>query len=253
MGRTYEALERAEKEYEKNSKAKVEQAFIPREPIPKKTKPSIITSHRNGGEAYEGLKVNLMARYPDKSIRSIVLCSTDHGDGATTTATHLAAALAKDGQLKVLLVDVNLRTPGLHNRYHIDHAPGFSDYICSTKDITTPAFSFTRKNLCVMPSGTNTSSPIDLFGTDRFDQFLREMRDRFDYVILDAPPVPSFSESRLICPKVDGVILVIESGKTRRQVALKAKREMEEAGAKILGIVINKRKYYVPEWIYKRI
>jgi len=131
-----------------------------------------MTTHHNDGEVYEGLKVNLMARYPAKSIRSIVFCSTTHADGATTTATNFAAALAKDATLKVLLVDVNLRTPGLHDRYHIDHSPGFSDYICSPSDLTTPVFSFKLKNLCILPSGTNISSPISLFETTRFDQFL---------------------------------------------------------------------------------
>jgi protein-tyrosine kinase len=253
MGRTHEALERAEKEYERNFKVKVELPSIPNEFTQEGTTPPRITSQPNGGEVYEGLKVNLMARYPNKSLKSMVFCGTTHGDGATTTATNFAAVLAKDSQLKVLLVDVNLRTPGLHDWYQIDIAPGLSDYISTNNNPTCPTFTFKRKNFCILPSGSTKSSPIGLFDSTRFDQFLQEMREKFDYVILDAPPVPRFSESRVICPKVDGVILIVGSGKTRRQVAFKAKKELEDAGAKILGIIMNRRKYYVPAWIYKRI
>ena len=64
---------------------------------------------------------------------------------------------------------------------------------------------------------------------------------------------PAFRKHRVLCTKVDGVVLVIEAGKTREQVAVRAKKELEEAGGKVLGVVLNKRKYHIPEWIYKRL
>ncbi len=76
---------------------------------------------------------------------------------------------------------------------------------------------------------------------------------KYDYVILDGPSVPGSSDVRVICNKVDGVVLVLEAGKTRKQVAVRAKQELEEAGGKLLGVVLNKRKFYIPEWIYKRL
>jgi Mrp family chromosome partitioning ATPase len=79
------------------------------------------------------------------------------------------------------------------------------------------------------------------------------MRESFDYLILDAPPVTIFSETQVISSKVDGVILILESGKTRRQVAQKAKKEIEAAGGNFLGVVLNKRKFYIPKWLYKRL
>ena len=86
-----------------------------------------------------------------------------------------------------------------------------------------------------------------------FDLFLKTMGEKFDYIILDAPPVPKFSECWVLCTKVDGVILVLEAGKTRRQVALRAKKALEEAGGRLLGVVLNKRKYYIPQAIYNRL
>jgi Mrp family chromosome partitioning ATPase len=79
------------------------------------------------------------------------------------------------------------------------------------------------------------------------------VQQRFDYTILDSAPITTFAESQAICSRVDGVLLVIETGKTRRQVAIRAKKELEEAGGRLLGVVLNKRRYYIPDWIYKRL
>ncbi len=79
------------------------------------------------------------------------------------------------------------------------------------------------------------------------------MRECYDYVVLDAPPVHGFSECLALCTKVDGVVLVIASGKTREHVALSAKKQVEEAGGKLLGVVVNKRRYYIPDCIYRRL
>jgi Mrp family chromosome partitioning ATPase len=94
---------------------------------------------------------------------------------------------------------------------------------------------------------------LGLFESGEFDQFLKTVRKRFDYVILDAPPVPVFSEFRVLCSKVDGIVLVVKSDETRRQVALRAKKEIEAAQGNLIGVVLNKRKYYIPKWIYKRL
>jgi Mrp family chromosome partitioning ATPase len=107
--------------------------------------------------------------------------------------------------------------------------------------------------LFVLATGGNYVGPVGLFESKRFDTFLENVREEFDYVILDSAPLPSFAEARVLCEKVDGVVLVVESGKIRRQVALRAKKELEDAGAQILGVVLNKRKYHIPEWLYKRL
>lgn len=248
MGKTHEALERAEKDYLDVTKT------IP-EPALTRSKGAVPrpVSSRNGKEYYQSLRVNLRNLYADNAIRTILFCSTAHGDGSTTTASNFAATLAKVRQSKVLLVDANFRTPRLHDMCKIDHSPGLSDYIENEDKSVFPMPWKGWTSLYVLPCGSLQSGPLSLFESNRFAKFLEEMREQFDYVILDGPPLPKFSELRVICSKVDGVVLVVKAGETRRQVALRAKKELEDAGAKILGVVINKRKYYIPEWIYKRL
>jgi capsular exopolysaccharide synthesis family protein len=248
MGKTHEAREWAEKEYgeglwgtsPEQQKVRVEQ-------------PPRRASNKAVMERYEDLKTNLFTRHPRKSIKTILFAGTTHGDGSSTTAVNFATTLAKNCQLKVLLVDVNLRTPSLHGVFSIDHVPGLSDLLSSRGEVTFRLKKVGSGNLYVFPCGGNHSGPVGLFESSRFDQFLKTTRESFDYIILDAPPVPAFSEARVICAKVDGVVLVLRSGKTRRQVALKVKKELEEAGGTVLGVVANRKKYYIPEFIYKRL
>ncbi|RZB33528.1 MAG: hypothetical protein SRB2_03957 [Desulfobacteraceae bacterium Eth-SRB2] len=176
-----------------------------------------------------------------------------HGDGTSFTASSFATTLARDCRLKVLLIDANLRFPTLHEVFKIDYNQGLSNLMTQEKEEASFFKKVGRGNLYLLPCGGNHTGALPLFESNRFDQTLKKMRDKFDYVLLDSPPVNDCAESRVIASKVDGVILVIESGKTRSQVAVKAKQELEDAGANILGVILNRRKYHIPEWIYKRL
>ena len=249
MGKTYEALERAIKERE---------GYDDPRPLPKPQKVSEVTSPRRSSlhvamESYEDLKSNLFTRYSKSSLRMILFNGTANGNGSSTTAATFAAMLARDSQVKVLLVDMNLRNPSLHRLFKIYQAPGLSDILTHGGQISFEIEKVGPENLCVLPCGEKYSRGAALFENSSLDHFLRTIRARFDHIILASSPFPKFPESRVICPKVDGVVLVIESGKTRRHVAVKAKKELEEAGGKFLGAVLNMRKYYIPEWIYKRL
>lgn len=247
MGKTHEALERAEKEYG--------QSFLGPQPEAQKTAVDQPRKARTPGnlECYQSLKTNLLGRYPNGAIKAILFAGTTHGDGASTTAINFATTMARDCQLKVLLVDFNFRTPSLHEVFKIDYPFGLTEVLKDGTEMMSKIMRVGPGNLYVLPCGRHRSMPASLFESGQFDAFLKNAREQFEYVIMDAPPVPRFSESRIICAKVDGVVLVVGSGKTRRQVALQAKKEIEDAGGKVLGVVLNRRKHHIPEWIYKRL
>jgi len=252
MGKTHEALLRAEKEYQKNLPqvlAESQKSIIG--DIPKR---KII---QYGPKSYEELKTKIQIQYHEGALKSIMFTGTDHGDGTSTNAIGFASYLAGVHQLKVLLMDVNLRTPCIHKFFDINQTRCLRDiflnlkfddlYVSKSKDIAC-------RNLHVMTC-CNGSIPesVGFFESDRFIDFLHMMHKKFDYIIMDASPVLLFLESKIISPMVDGVVLILKSGKTRRHVALKAKEELEMAGANFLGAVLNKRKYYIPKWIYRKL
>jgi Mrp family chromosome partitioning ATPase len=122
MGKTFEALERAEKEYE--TKAPVI-SIKPRDDTP--GPPPRLESGLRATDCYEELKINLLSRYPEKSIKTILFSGTTHGDGSSTTAINFATTLARNCLLKVLLMEANFRTPSLHDVFHLEPDHGLSD------------------------------------------------------------------------------------------------------------------------------
>ena len=218
-----------------------------------KRHPSTSNTIKSDLECYEDIKTKIVALYPGESIKTIMFAGTHHGGGVTTTAINFAKTLAFDKKLKVLMMDANLRTPRFKEFFNFDHDRGLTELVIYGDINPFKVIKVGQSQLFLLATGGHQIGPVGLFESDSFDAFLQKASSDFDMVILDAAPIPSFAESRVLCKKVDGVVLVLESGKVRRQVAMRAKKELEDAGAKILGVVLNRRKYYIPNWIYKRL
>ena len=207
-------------------------------------------------EQYEVLKAKLWTRYSEKDMKVVLFVGATIGSGATTTASNFAAMLAQDAQAKVLLIDANLREQktGRRGRQRDNDTVSnvnLAGLLAADSSTVYPVPG--PGNLYVLPSGTKCAAPLSLFQSDSFDQFLETVKKRFDHVVIDAPPLTGFPESIVLSRKADGVILVVEAGRTRRRAGLWAKQQIEDAGGKILGVVLNKRKFYIPNWLYRHI
>ncbi len=249
MGKTYEALVRAEKEVKRQSNLDISKkttANLPQVmPHPISVRPS--------ADQYDELKMNLFTRQVHAPLKTLLFTGVGEGCGCSTTAVNFARALAKDKHLRVLLVDVNFRKPSIHRFFKMDPNEGMSELLGGDLDMNSKIRKIDSGNLSVIPSGDRFTEPLGLFGSERINRLFSEINGHFNYLILDGPPVPASSETRILCNKVDGVVLVLEAGKTRRQVAIRAKKQIEESGGEILGTVLNKRKHYIPEWLYRRL
>jgi protein-tyrosine kinase len=248
MSKTREALKKAEKNYRENLEKTT--LDLLKTMVGKGTKPILMQSQYN---QYQEIKTKLVTRFSKESIKTIMFTSTAHGDGSSFTAVSFATTLARYSWINVLLIDANLRSPNLHEIFNIQNRQGLSNLLTQDGDKTIFIKKLGPKGLYLIPCGEKNSDPMSLFESIRFEKALKFMREKFHYVILDSPPVNSYAESTVIASKVDGVIMVLESDKTRQQVAIRAKEEMEKAGANVLGVILNKRKHYIPEWIYQRL
>lgn len=253
MGKIYEALEWAEKEkYSRNSVSK----FIlldDTRPLDGTCPIDNISGFEPDAPQFIDLKSNFLTHYSDGSIKSILFTGISYGDGSSTSAANFAGMLSKDSQSRVLLINANLRTlTTSHKIFRTDHDYDLQKIINSNAQ-TDYLVDIENVKLYVLPSGGKSSDPTALFQSSNFKQFITEMREKFDFIILDGPPLHLFPEGIFLSTKVDGVILVIHSGKTQRWIAVNAKKQIEEAGGNILGVVLNKRMHYIPDWIYKRI
>ena len=246
MAKTHEALLKAQKESKMN--------YL--EPVRKDEK-ALVSAIDKGGligptpEWCKEIKARLNTQYSDEKVKSIIFTGTKRGSGCSRTAVGFAISLSKAYNHRVLLIDANLKNPGIHKFFNSPDTYGLFDVFFNNN---TTIDKRTQERLFVITCNGDHAAEVDgVLGSNRFEKFLSKMRERFDYIILDCPPVTTNPEIRFISSKVDGTILMIESGKTRRYVALKAKQEIEMAGGRFLGTVLNRRKYYIPGWIYRRL
>jgi len=246
MAKTHEALLKAQKESKMN--------YL--EPVRKDEK-ALVSAIDKGGligptpDWCKEIKARLNTQYSDEKIKSIIFTSTKRGSGCSRTAVGFAISLSKAYNHRVLLIDANLKNPGIHKFFNSPDTYGLFDVFFNNN---TTIDKRTRERLFVITCNGDHAAEVDgVLGSNRFEKFLSKMRERFDYIILDGPPVTTNPEIRFISSKVDGTILMIESGKTRRNVALKAKQEIEMAGGRFVGAVLDRRKYDIPGWIYRRL
>ena len=248
MGKTFEALERAEKEFQK-TKNQTAVEFDEKKLLASDHKQSAL----DPSDEWIDLLNKLLSRYSNPPLRTLLFTGTAHGAGVTSTAIKFAKSLAKASDHRVLIIEANLRTPSLQtlfNQRPIKGVPG------SLVDDGLKIFKFKnvgKGNLFAFTFGVNKSNGSDYLETQRFNKLIEVSKKKFDYIIIDAAPIGSCPESQAICSNADGVLMVIESGTTRRQVAQRAIKEVDEAGGKLLGVVLNKRRYYIPGWIYRRL
>jgi capsular exopolysaccharide synthesis family protein len=192
-----------------------------------------------GAEAYRVLRNNLHYANPDVPLRRILVTSAGPGEGKSTTAANLALTMAQ-GERSVLLVEADLRRPSVHTLFRQPSSPGLSSYLVGDALLAAVLLKSAVANLSVVVSGPIPPNPAELLASRRMHEFLDTVSERFDAVILDSPPVLATSDACAIAPHVDGVLLVVDSGRTPQVALRRAKERLEAVRGRIIGAVLNR-------------
>lgn len=189
-------------------------------------------------EQYRLIRNSIHFSSVDKEIKSLVVTSAEPSEGKSTTAANLAVVLAQKGK-KVMLVDTDLRKPTVHYTFSVSNMDGLTSVL--TKDITLEqAVSKTQIScLEILTSGPIPPNPSELLDSKAMEKVIEDLKAQYEYVIFDTPPILAVTDSQIIASKCDGVVLVVASGKTHKDRALKAKELLEKAGSQMLGVVVN--------------
>lgn len=190
-------------------------------------------------EAYRKLRTAILLSRPAGPPRTMLFTSGNSGEGKTATAVNTAISLAQMGA-RVLLIDADLRNPSCHIELHTENGLGLTEFLVSQKDLADLIKPTHTNRLFFISSGSLPPSPADLLGSRKMQAALILLRSFYDYIVIDSPPVLPVSDAEILSPLVDGVILVIDSQQTSYQIARDARRSLESAQAKILGVVLNK-------------
>jgi len=190
-------------------------------------------------EAIRTLRTNIQFCNTDKAVKTICLTSCIPNEGKSSTSINLAVSMARDGK-KVLHIDADMRKPRTYKDVTSKLNVGLSNYLSGMVELEEAISSTNIENLNVMVCGPKPPNPAELLGTERFRQMLADLKDRYDYVIVDTPPLGSMIDAAIIASLTDGTILLIEYNTVDYKKASMVKEQLEKANARILGVVINK-------------
>jgi len=195
--------------------------------------------HSPISEAYRILRTNLEFSSLDKPIRTMVVTSAGPDEGKSTTLANLAVTIAQGGK-KVILADCDLRRPRQHEIFGLDNDAGLTTMVVDDEALENPPLQETGvPNLWLLPSGPLPPNPSELLGSRRMEEIIAVLTQRADMVLFDAPPVIAVIDAVVLGSKVDGVLLVINAGGTKRDHAQRAKAQLEKVNVRVIGAVLN--------------
>ncbi|MBD8069409.1 CpsD/CapB family tyrosine-protein kinase [Bacillus sp. PS06] len=200
-------------------------------------------------EQYRTIRTNIEFSAVDGEMNKILVTSSGPGEGKSTTTNNLAIVFAQQGK-KVLLIDADLRKPTTHYSFRLENHTGLSNVLTNKSTLGQAVRETEQENLYVLTSGPIPPNPAELLGSKMMTHLLEEIGQLFDMVIIDTPPVLAVTDALVLGNKCDGVVLVTSSGKTINEAAVKSKELLDNAQAKIVGVVLNNKKIENTQYYY---
>ncbi len=189
-------------------------------------------------EAFRTLRSNLQFSTLENPVRTLLVTSAGADEGKSTTLCNLAVAVAQAGT-RTVIVDCDLRRPSIHEIFDLANDKGLTSALLDGADGSLPLQETAVPGLRVLTAGPLPPNPADLLGTQRMQKVIDSLAASAELVLFDSPPVSIVTDAAILASKMDGVILVVSAGKTRRETAGRAKAILEKANARVLGVVLN--------------
>lgn len=200
-------------------------------------------------ESYRALRTNIEFSSIDEKLQVLMVSSAGPGEGKSTTITNLAVTFAQS-EKKVVLIDADLRKPTAHHTFSISNRYGLSSIISQQCSLEEGIQVTDIPNLDVITSGSIPPNPAEMMGSKRMTATIEQLRQMYDIVLIDTPPLLAVTDAQIVSTKSDGVILVVDQGKVKRDIASKAVKNLESVNARILGVVLNNVKRKANEEAY---
>jgi Mrp family chromosome partitioning ATPase len=185
--------------------------------------------------------------------RVVVFSGIERGDGCTSICARAAETLMAMTEGSICVVDANLRHPGIHEYFQMKNRSGFSEALTNTGPIREFAQAMYGGKLLVITAGSQDGEPSALLSSPALVSRIAELRREFAYVLIDTPPANLYGDASTVGKQSDGTILVLNSNNTRRETARRSKLVFEGAGVPVLGGVLNRRTFPIPQPLYDRL
>ncbi|MGO9577764.1 MAG: CpsD/CapB family tyrosine-protein kinase [Terriglobales bacterium] len=190
---------------------------------------------------------------PENPFRAVVFAGIDRGNGCSRICVEAARTLAANTVGSVCLVDANFRTPSLPRFLGVPDNTGLADSLLGEHSIRSFAKRLKPSNLWLLSAGTLVPESPSLLNSDRLKQRLQELREEFDYILIDVPAINLYADVLALGRIADGVVVVLQADSTRRETARKGLESLRDAHIEVLGAVLNRRTFPIPDFVYRRL
>jgi capsular exopolysaccharide synthesis family protein len=188
-------------------------------------------------EAYRTLSTNIQFSSLDRDLRTLLVTSVGPDEGKSIVLANLAITMAETGR-RVVMVDCDLRRPSLHEIFGLKDQPGLTTMMLN-ESLAPPLQATPFANVSLVAAGPLPPNPAELISSERFVRVLAAIGTEADVVLIDAPPVSAVTDATILATRVDGVLLVVDSGRTRRDPGRRAADQLQRVGAHVLGAVLT--------------
>ena len=190
-------------------------------------------------EAFRAVRTSILLSSADNPPRVVLVTSSKKGEGKTTLSSNLALTIAGTVRSAVV-IDCDLRRSALHKMFNIErNSPGLVEYLTGQCPLENVIYKTTSEKLSVIPAGIKPPNPAELLGSHKMVELLKKLREQFEFVLIDSPPILPVTDSVILSRMVDGVVLVVRGQKTEQNIAKESRNRISHVGGKILGVILN--------------
>lgn len=204
--------------------------------------PYLVMFHEPAGfraEQIRGLRNRLVAMNPDGEPKTLVVTSAVRAEGKTIAALNLAMAFAELEWQKVVVLDADLRRPSCERYLNLNSGPGFSDVLLGNATLDTVLRPAGYRNLQLIGAGTRIANPAEVLGASRIDGVFQQLKERFQYIVIDTPPALPTTDAGVLASRADGALLVVRLEQSQKSQSREALRQIQEMGGNVLGTFVT--------------
>jgi capsular exopolysaccharide synthesis family protein len=255
MGKITDALKKVKDERFQRIQKKPEIQYMVKRVENTKIEPRIVSFHDQSspiGEQYKIIKTNIQSLRGIKDYKLFAITSSINGEGKTVTAVNIAVMMAHDLNGKnILLIDADMRRGKVAKYLGLNRSPGLSEILKGEVEPDATFVSPGVDNLTIIPSGKTPKNPAELLGSKKMRSVLESLKSRFDYIFVDSPPVMPVADPCIISSMLDGVILIVQAGRTQRDMVKHVEQRLRQSHANITGYIITNVEYHLPIYLYR--
>ncbi len=220
------------------------------QPVDQLLNPYLVLFHDPTGyraEQVRGLRNKLIAMNPDSAAKTLVVTSAIRGEGKSVTAINLAMAFAERERTPVILVDADMRFPTAERYLHLDPAEGLSEVLFGHAGLEQAVRPSGVRNLAILGAGSRIAVPSELLVGNRIEELYARLKERYQYVVIDTPPVVPATDASMLSASADGTLLVVRLEHSSKSLARDAVRNLRDLGANVLGVFVTEVRGSTPE------